>query len=142
MSKNNWWKNPVLRGEENDYGDYDYMIEKIPKDKEYWGFIPHICDDCGENTHFHLTQLVYFHTYDGYDYMDYHICWKCFIKERIQCFKNIIKTKFEEKRQKFFGCTKLGWKLCGYLARKEMELEKKGKRSKILSTLVGWSLPF
>lgn len=28
---NNWWKSPVLQGEENDYGDYDYLIEEIPK---------------------------------------------------------------------------------------------------------------
>ena len=27
---NNWWKSPVLQGEENDYGAYDYMIEEIP----------------------------------------------------------------------------------------------------------------
>ena len=24
-----WWKNPVLQGEDNDYGQYDYLINPI-----------------------------------------------------------------------------------------------------------------
>ena len=33
-----WWKAPVLQGPENDYGQYDYMIEEIPKDYARWEF--------------------------------------------------------------------------------------------------------
>lgn len=29
----NWWKNPVLQGEDNDYGQYDYLIEELPHDE-------------------------------------------------------------------------------------------------------------
>lgn len=55
-----WWKNPVLQGEDNDYGQYDYLIEKLQKTmqngnildgndaavvvgrKDIWYFIPYI----------------------------------------------------------------------------------------------------
>ena len=30
----NWWKNPVLHGEDNDYGQHDYLIEELPHGEE------------------------------------------------------------------------------------------------------------
>ena len=31
-----WWRAPVLQGPENDYGDYDYLIEELPHNSHKW----------------------------------------------------------------------------------------------------------
>lgn len=79
---NDWWKAPVLQGPENDYGDYDYMIEEIPQDYAKWEFDKYAwkCDDCGKDSHLRFVSREYFHTLDGYDYFGYATCWKCAIK--------------------------------------------------------------
>ena len=42
---NDWWKAPVLQGDENDYGDYDYLIEELPHKKAilYKGLHKEVC---------------------------------------------------------------------------------------------------
>ena len=36
LGSKDWWKAPILQGEENDYGDYDYLIEEVPKSYCPW----------------------------------------------------------------------------------------------------------
>ena len=33
---NKWWKAPILQGEDNEYGEYDYLIEEIPQNTREW----------------------------------------------------------------------------------------------------------
>lgn len=77
---NNWWKNPVLQGPENDYGQYDYLIEDIPESKEEWSRWYKKCDECGKYHYLNLTYTAYFHTLDGWDSMDSCECWVCYLK--------------------------------------------------------------
>ena len=82
---NDWWKAPVLQGPENDYGDYDYMIEEIPQDYAKWELSKYKwkCDDCGKDSHLLFRTAEYFHTLDGYDCLNYSTCWRCAIKNWI-----------------------------------------------------------
>ena len=77
-----WWKSPVLQGEDNDYGQYDYMIEELPKDYVKWVLSRYKwkCDDCGKESHLLLRSAHYFYTLDGWDSMDYSECWRCRVK--------------------------------------------------------------
>ena len=80
---NDWWKAPVLQGPENDYGDYDYMIEEIPQNYAKWELDKKYkwkCDDCGKDRHLLFRTKEYFRTMDGYDSLDYSTCWMCAIK--------------------------------------------------------------
>ena len=90
---NKWWKNPVLQGPENDYGDYDYLIEELPSNSVEWSFSKHAskCDSCGKESHLLLKSTSYFYTLDGYDYIGYDECWKCRLKEKVWSIKNKIK---------------------------------------------------
>ena len=83
---NDWWKNPVLQGPENDYGDYDYLIEEIPQDYAKWDLSKYRwkCDDCGKERHLRFRTAHYFHTLDGWDSLDYSTCWRCRVKEDIK----------------------------------------------------------
>ena len=96
----NWWKNPVLQGEENDYGDYDYLIEEIPESYCRWEFSKIAWeDDQGHPSHLRKIWCNYFRTMDGYDSMSGSDCWRCVLKDTIKilpykikrCFKNKIK---------------------------------------------------
>jgi len=88
-----WWKAPILQGPENDYGDYDYLIEEIPKDYAKWELSKYRweCDDCGKESFLLYRTAHYFCTLDGWDSMEYSCCWKCYIKNRIASFKYKIK---------------------------------------------------
>lgn len=79
-----WWKVPVLQGPENDYGDYDYLIEEIPQDSAKWELDKYRwkCDDCGKDRHLRFVTRSYFHTLDGWDEMSWATCWRCEIKSR------------------------------------------------------------
>lgn len=110
-----WWKAPVLQGPENDYGDYDYLIEEIPKDYAKWELSKYRwkCDECGGESHLLYRTAHYFHTLDGWDSMEYSYCWKCHIKNRIASFKYKIKrgvkirvNAFKSARQLYKGCGK------------------------------------
>ena len=85
----NWWKSPVLQGEENDYGQYDYMIEEIPNDETKWEFhcYKDRCDSCGKESHLLFYYSHYFHTMDGWDSMDSSECWRCMVKDKIYSIK-------------------------------------------------------
>ena len=92
---NKWWKNPVLQGPENDYGDYDYLIEELPNDSVKWEFDRYKgrCDSCGKERHLLLKSVSYFYTLDGYDYMSYDECWACRLKSKIYSIKYKLKKK-------------------------------------------------
>ena len=93
----NWWKAPVLQGPENDYGDYDYLIEEIPSNTAECGWWPKVCDECGKVHRLNLTYTSYFRTMDGYDSLDSCECWTCYTKRKLkQPFKVM------QKKIKFF----------------------------------------
>ena len=73
----NWWENPVLQGEDNDYGQYDYLIEELPHDEARWEWLYRKCDSCGKYHRLNFYSNHYFYTYDGWDSFDYTDCWKC-----------------------------------------------------------------
>lgn len=106
-----WWKLPVLFGEENDYGDYDYLIEEIPQDTAHWINWYCKCEDCGKYHHINHRQYNYFRTMDGYDYMDYTQCPLCYFKQKLHHYKYMAKEKIENYRSKFFAYNKFGKKL-------------------------------
>lgn len=98
---NKWWKAPVLQGDDNDYGQYDYLIEEIPQDyvklelSKYTGR----CDSCGKERHLLLKSAHYFYTLDGYDYMSYDECWVCRLKSKMWSIKHKIKKKIKNEIQ-------------------------------------------
>lgn len=77
---NKWWKDPRL----DDEGTYDYLVEELPKDHSTWSRYPTKCDDCGKIRGFHMTHSHYFYCWDGWDCMDYTVCWKCYLKSLIR----------------------------------------------------------
>lgn len=89
---NNYWKAPILQGPENEYGDYDYLIEEIPEDEAKWKLSKYAwkCDECGKESHLLFSATSYFYTLDGYDYMSYNTCWKCYLKDQIYKIKHHI----------------------------------------------------
>lgn len=90
----NWWKSPVLQGEENDYGDYDYLIEEIPESYCRWEFSKIAWeDDNGHSSHLRKVWCNYFRTMDGYDSMYGSDCWRCVLKDTIK----LIPCKFQRK---------------------------------------------
>lgn len=95
MWESNWWKSPVLQGPENDYGQYDYMIEEIPHDYAKWEYQEgkDRCHSCGKESHLLFYSYHYFHTLDGYDYFDYTECWKCMVKDKIHSIKRKVELK-------------------------------------------------
>ena len=94
---NDWWKNPVLQGPDNEYGEYDYLIEEIPHDYVKWERSKYKskCDSCGKERKLLLRSAHYFHTLDGYDYMSYDECWICRCKTKIGSIKNRIKKEIK-----------------------------------------------
>lgn len=87
----NWWKNPVLQGEDNDYGQYDYLIEELPHDEARWEWLYRKCDSCGKYHRLNFYSNHYFYTYDGWDSFDYTDCWECRFKDKVWSIKNKIK---------------------------------------------------
>ena len=85
----NWWKSPILQGPENDYGDYDYLIEEIPENYAKWELSKYRwkCDDCGKERHLRFCTSNYFHTLDGWDSLSWSTCWKCYIRTKIYNLK-------------------------------------------------------
>lgn len=128
---NSWWKSPVLQGPENDYGDYDYLIEDIPSNTAGWEFSKYKwkCDDCNKERHLLFCMTDYFHTLDGYDCNSYSTCWKCYIKDRISSLKHRVireikyrKAAFEFAAESYkHDFKKRGFKFWYNLARKEQK---------------------
>lgn len=100
---NSWWKSPVLQGEDNDYGQYDYLIEEIPENSMKWNLSKYAweCDECGEYSHLLHESHYYFHTLDGWDSMDCTQCLRCYLKNRIFNIKFHIKFQTEIKIKAF-----------------------------------------
>lgn len=98
---NEWWKAPVLQGPENDYGQYDYLIEELPDDYVKWELSRYACkcDSCGKERHLLLKSAHHFYTLDGYDYMNYDECWVCRLKSNLYSIKH--------KAKRFFSVLKL-----------------------------------
>ena len=98
----NWWKSPVLQGPENDYGDYDYLIEEIPSSGAKWSWWYEKCDSCGKEHKLNYVFTGYFRTMDGWDSQSDCECWKCHLKRKItEPFK-----KFKRKIKKHIRAMK------------------------------------
>jgi hypothetical protein len=94
---NDWWKAPVLQGDENDYGDYDYLIEELPNDYAKWDLSIYRdrCESCGKERHLLLRSAHYFYTLDGYDSMSYDECWVCRLKGKMWSIRHKLKKKIK-----------------------------------------------
>ena len=94
-----WWKDPRLQGPENDYGDYDYLIEELPNDHCEWELQKYTekCDSCGKESHLVFRATHYFYCWDGWDSMTYTECWRCMLKGKICSFKNKITRNIKKK---------------------------------------------
>ena len=92
-----WWKAPVLQGDDNDYGQYDYMIEELPHDYARWELDKYAwkCDNCGKDSHLLFKSVSYFYSLDGYDYHSWYECWKCRLKMRVSSAKYKFKKKIK-----------------------------------------------
>nr|DAU51555.1 MAG TPA: hypothetical protein [Caudoviricetes sp.] len=97
----NWWKNPVLQGEDNDYGQYDYLIEELPHDEARWEWLYKKCDSCGKYHRLNFYSNHYFYTYDGWDSFDYTDCWECRFKDKVWSIKNKIKKEIKAHKLAF-----------------------------------------
>lgn len=97
----NWWKNPVLQGEDNDYGQYDYLIEELPHDEARWEWLYRKCDSCGKYHRLNFYSNHYFYTYDGWDSLDYMDCWECRFKDKVWSIKNKIKKEIKAHKLAF-----------------------------------------
>ena len=89
----------MLQGPENDYGDYDYLIEELPHDYAKWEFsrFTSRCDNCGKERHLLLRSAHYFHTLDGYDYMSYDECLVCRLESKMYSVKYRIKKRIKKE---------------------------------------------
>ena len=97
----NWWKAPVLQGDENDYGDYDYLIEEIPESYYRWEFSKIAWeDDHGHPSRLRKVWCNYFRTMDGYDSMSGSDCWRCVLKDTIKLIPYKLKREFKTKKWK------------------------------------------
>ena len=94
---NDWWKNPVLQGPDNEYGEYDYLIEELPQDHCEWSFQRYTsrCESCGKERYWLFRSTHYFYCWDGWDSMTYTECWKCVLKNKLWGIKNRIKKEIK-----------------------------------------------
>ena len=75
-----WWNDPRL----DDEGTYDYLVEELPQNHSEWSRFPTVCNDCGKHTKLHKTDYSYFYCWDGWDSMEYTVCWKCHVKRTVR----------------------------------------------------------
>lgn len=94
---NKWWKDPRL----DDEGTYDYLVEELPQDTSLWSRYPVNCDDCGKERRLHVTHSHYFYCWDGWDCMDYTVCWQCYLKSAIRNSISKIKKRIHNHTKKF-----------------------------------------
>ena len=100
---NKWWQDPRL----DDEGTYDYLVEELPRDNSQWSRYPSKCDDCGKERRLHRTDTHYFYCWDGWDSMDYTVCWKCYLK-------SIIKSKISKIKKSIANYTRK-WNIGAYI---------------------------
>lgn len=93
----NWWKHPLLQGEENDYGDYDYFITDVPENRDdlYLTKYACTCDSCKKERHLYREYEYFFRTLDGYDSMSETTCWQCELKHRVTRATDNVKFYFK-----------------------------------------------
>ena len=79
---------PILRGEDNEYGDYDYLIDELPSNVAKWRLSRYAssCDQCTRYRHLYFESRQFFYTLDGYDSLDYNECWVCSLKSAVRSF--------------------------------------------------------
>ena len=79
---------PILRGEDNEYGDYDYLVNQLPSNVAKWRLSRYAssCDQCKRYRHLYFESRQFFYTLDGYDSLDYNECWVCAIKGKVRSF--------------------------------------------------------
>lgn len=142
LKNKNWWKAPILQGDDNDYGEYDYLIEELPEDRAEWSTFPCKCDTCGKERRLNYVATTHFHTLDGWDSMDYCSCWVCELKSAIIRKKKSVKANFEDKRWHFFAYNKVGQKISEYACNKYCEAEKNGTLTKFTKWFAGVTIPF
>lgn len=133
-----WWKAPVLQGEDNDYGDYDYLINPLPENKTYlsnWGYK---CESCGKYHKYNFVTDQYFYTLDGYDSLSYQECIPCAVKSKIYSYKRRIRQHLEAKRWHFFAYNKLGKKIENWV----FKLFNKFPDNPIVKKLFIYTIPF
>lgn len=87
----------MLQGPDNEYGEYDYLIEELPSDYAKWEFSSYKgrCDSCGKERHLLLRSAHYFYTLDGYDNMNYDECWMCRLSGKMHSIKHKLKKKIK-----------------------------------------------
>lgn len=106
----NWWKSPALQGPENDYGDYDYLIEDIPSNSAKWDWWYQKCSECYKEHYLNINYTAYFRIMDGWDSMDSCECWKCYFKRKINAPFKAIKKKikcFIEAEKEYYHMKKM-----------------------------------
>ena len=100
LNSKDWWKSPILQGEENDYGEYDHLIEEVPESYCRWEFSKIAWeDDNGHPSHLRKVWCNYFRTMDGYDCVDGSDCWRCILKDTIRIIPRKIKRKIKTKKR-------------------------------------------
>lgn len=89
-----WWKNPVLQGEDNDYGQYDYLLNPLPQGgTTFWIDLGDTCkcDMCNKYRHLYYYTEGFFYCWDGYDSAVDVECLSCAIKQNIKEIKHIFR---------------------------------------------------
>lgn len=100
LKEKDWWKAPILQGEENDYGNYDHLIEEIPQSYCRWEFSKIAWEDSqGHPSHLRKVWCNYFHTMDGYDSCGGSDCWRCVLKDTIKLIPRKTKRKIKTKKR-------------------------------------------
>ena len=82
----NRYDSPALRGEDNEYGDYDYLAGSLPSNVARWDLSRTTwkCDACKHYRHLRFITRYHFYTVDGYDSSDYDVCWVCMLRSAIK----------------------------------------------------------
>lgn len=93
-----WWRSPILQGDENDYGEYDYFMTPIPENSEEWIRSYARCDTCGKYHYFNKQYIGFFRTYDGWDSDSYIQCWKCQLPTLKTLIKRLVKRIKKHRR--------------------------------------------
>ena len=105
----NWWKAPVLQGEDNDYGQYDYLIEELPQDYARWELSKYRweCSECKQTRHLLFRSAHHFHTLDGWDSMEHSECLWCYLRGKLhglQWKANKLVKRFKLARRMYKEC--------------------------------------
>ncbi len=87
----------------DDSGNYDYLVTTLPQDEISWIHSQCKCEECEKYHRLSKRYYHYFYSVDGYDYMDYTICWKCTIIEKLHHLKHLLKKRFTQNKKEKEG---------------------------------------